>query len=139
MNLNEQLDDNFNQGDLDLETRTAFLGAAKWSNYLVLIGGGIFGLTILLVLGVVLFANGEAYALLGLVFMLFFFGIPLYYLYQFSTKTKKAIEDLDDVLFTSALKNLKSFFKFIGVLTLLLMAYYLLIMLFLFTMASNVF
>jgi hypothetical protein len=124
MDLNEQLDDNFNEETLDLKTRTAFLEAAKWSKGLVLILGIILGLSVIAVLGSILFGNSGGVAIFLLIFMLLFYGIPFYYLYQFTTKTKAAIESLDDVLFTSALQNLKSLFKFWGIITLLLIAYY---------------
>lgn len=124
MDLNEQLDDNFNEEELDSKTRLAFLEAAKWSKGLVLIIGIILGLSLIVVLGVILFDNGDGAVIFLLMFMLLFYGIPFYYLYQFTTKTKVAIESLDDVLFTSALQNLKSFFKFWGIMLLLLIAYY---------------
>lgn len=124
MDLNEQLDDNFNEEELDSKTRLAFFEAAKWSKGLVLIIGIILGLSLIVVLGVILFDNGDGAVIFLLMFMLLFYGIPFYYLYQFTTKTKAAIESLDDVLFTSALQNLKSFFKFWGIMLLLLIAYY---------------
>jgi len=132
MNLNEQLDDNFNQEELDLDTRTAFLEAARWSNGLIIIGGIIFGLSFLLLLAASIFGRGGGEDVIVLILTLLFMGTPLYYLYQFTTKTKKAIEASDDVLFTSALQNLKSFFKFWGILTLLLLAYYVFAILFIF-------
>jgi hypothetical protein len=123
MDLNEQLDDNFNNEDLDLETRTAFLEAAKWSKGLIIIIGVIFGLSVLLLFAAIVFSNAGQDSILVLILALFW-AIPFYYLYQFTTKTKKAIETLDDVLFTFALQNLKSFFKFWGILSLLIIAYY---------------
>ena len=124
MDLNEQLDDNFNEEELSLEVRTAFLETVKWSKGLVIIGGVTLGFSALFFLGLVLFGGEGGLAIVFLIFMLFFGGLPFYFLYQFTSKTKKAIESLDDVLFTSALQNLKSFFKYWGILTLFLMAYY---------------
>lgn len=139
MNLNEQLDDNFNVEALDLETRTAFLEAAKWTNVLVIIGAIFLSLISLVAIGAMLTGGTEEYALLGLIFTLLFFGIPLYYLFQFTTKTKRAIKNLDDVLFTVALKNLKSLFKFFGILSLLSIAYALFAMVFMFIMMMGAF
>ena len=124
MDLNEQLDDNFNEEELGLEVRSAFLETVKWSKGLVIIVGIILGLSLLMFLGIALMAGEDGFAIFLLAGIMCLGGIPFYYLYQFTTKTKTAIESLDDVLFTSALQNLKSFFKFWGILTLFLIAYY---------------
>lgn len=136
MNLSEQLDDEFNQEDLDTATQSAFLEAAKWSKWIVVFGGGVILLVAVLFLILLLVGgriNGDA---IISILVLIFVGIPFYYLYQFSTKTKEAIETSDDVLFTVGLQNLKSFFKFWGVLTILLLAYYLIAIIFIFSFAS---
>lgn len=129
MNLNEQLDDNFSEEELGVEERVAFLEAVKWSKKLVIMMGIMLGLGAFLFLGFAFFEGEGGIAIVLMVFMLLFGGVPFYFLYQFTTKTKKAIESLDDVLFTSALQNLKSFFKFWGILTLLLIAYYVFVIL----------
>jgi hypothetical protein len=127
MDLNKQLDDSFNEEEMGLEVRTAFLESVKWSKGLVIIIGVSLGLSFLMFLGVALMAGEDGFAIFLLAGIMCLGGIPFYYLYQFTTNTKKAIESLDDVLFTYALKNLKSFFKFWGILTLFLIAYYVLI------------
>jgi hypothetical protein len=124
MDLNNQLDDSFNEEALDLKTRAAFLEVAKWSKGLVLIMGIILGFFVVFFGVILVFSSDEFHIVFTAIPMLLCYGIPFYYLYQFTTKSKKAIESLDDVLFTSALQNLKSFFKFWGILTLVLVAYY---------------
>ena len=52
---------------------------------------------------------------------------PIYYLYQFSVKVKKALLLKDDEVLTSAFKMLKSHYKFIGVFTIITLSIYLLI------------
>ena len=52
---------------------------------------------------------------------------PIYYLYQFSAKVKKALLLKDDEVLTSAFKMLKSHYKFIGVFTIITLSIYLLI------------
>ena len=42
--------------------------------------------------------------------------IPVYYLFQFGVKTKKAFEDNDIGMLTFGLKKLRSHYKFIGIL-----------------------
>ena len=52
---------------------------------------------------------------------------PIYYLYQFSAKVKKALLLKDDEVLTSAFEMLKSHYKFIGVFTIITVSIYLLI------------
>jgi len=52
---------------------------------------------------------------------------PIYYLYQFSAKVKKALLLKDDKVLTSAFEMLKSHYKFIGVFTIITVSIYLLI------------
>lgn len=129
MDLDKQLDDHFNEEDLDVEVRNAFLETVNWSKGLLIITGLILGLSVMIFLGIALFDADGGIVIVLLAVTLFLGGLPFYYLYQFTNKTKKAIDTLDDVLLTSALKNLKSFFKFWGILTLFLIAYYVLIIL----------
>ncbi|MFL3660730.1 MAG: hypothetical protein ACI6PN_03170 [Polaribacter sp.] len=52
---------------------------------------------------------------------------PIYYLYQFSVKMKKALLSKDDEVLASAFEMLKSHYKFIGVFTIITVSIYLLI------------
>lgn len=139
MDLSEQLDDNFNEEELDTATKNAFLETVKWSKWVVIFGGGFVFLMAVLLLGVLVAGGRMGEDAIISILVLIFTGIPFYYLYQFSKKTKEAIETSDDVLFTTGLQNLKSFFKFWGVLTLLFLAYYLIAMLLIFGFASDSF
>jgi hypothetical protein len=60
--------------------------------------------------------------------VLYFF--PVYYLYQFSSKLKKAFKANDTDLVNSSFEYLKSHYKFIGILTLVFVVIYGLIFLF---------
>jgi uncharacterized membrane protein YjgN (DUF898 family) len=64
--------------------------------------------------------------LFGLIYLviagLYFF--PLLYLYKFSTYTKSAILNRDSGEINSAFKNLKSHYRFIGILTIIMLALY---------------
>jgi len=64
-------------------------------------------------------AIGIVYLLLG---ALFFF--PIYYLYKFSSLSRKAIYNEDSVTLTQAFKNLKSHYKFTGIFTIILLSLY---------------
>jgi hypothetical protein len=52
---------------------------------------------------------------------------PLYYLYQFSNKMKKALLFKEDKVLATAFKMLKSHYKFIGVFTIIFLSVYLLL------------
>lgn len=62
------------------------------------------------------------YIVLGAVYFL-----PILYLFRFSTWTKKALRNKSSVDFGIALKNLKSHFQFIGIMTVVLFVVYFLI------------
>ncbi|MFT5257302.1 MAG: hypothetical protein ACI8VJ_000961 [Polaribacter sp.] len=51
---------------------------------------------------------------------------PLYYLYQFSLKLKKALLSKDDKILADAFEMLKSHYKFIGVFTIIMLSIYIL-------------
>jgi hypothetical protein len=51
---------------------------------------------------------------------------PLYYLYQFSLKLKKALLSKDEKILADAFEMLKSHYKFIGVFTIIMLSIYLL-------------
>ena len=62
-----------------------------------------------------------------LIFAVIYF-FPLLYLLRFSTHTKKAIANLDANELQIGLKNLKSYWKYIGILIIVLLAIYLLVL-----------
>jgi hypothetical protein len=58
--------------------------------------------------------------------VIYFF--PLLYLLRFSRHTKNAVANLDPTLMELALKNLKSYWKYIGILTIIVLAFYILVL-----------
>lgn len=114
--------------------------ASKWAVFLSIVGFIGIGLMIILsfTIGSVL-ANLPIETMGGLspqffsYFYLIFAGIyfiPIYYLYQFGSKTKAALNNDDTDLLTFGIKKLKSHYKFIGVLTIIGISFYFLMMLF---------
>jgi len=49
---------------------------------------------------------------------------PALYLWNFSSKMRKALNNNDQPLLTESLKNLKSFFKFYGILLIVVLSFY---------------
>ena len=118
--------------------------AARWSRFLSIIGFIYCGLMVLcgLFIGSImsLFApamGGDSMATIGSAFtgfliisfaLLLFF--PAYYLFNFSTKLRRAVQNNDQPVLTESLKNLKSFFKFYGILVIVFLSFYILLFIF---------
>ena len=61
------------------------------------------------------------------VFYLIFIGVyffPIYYLLQFSNKAKEALLYRNSQTLTEAMKYIKSHFKFVGIMTIVMLALY---------------
>jgi hypothetical protein len=52
---------------------------------------------------------------------------PSLYLFNFASKMKRAFQGNDQQVLTASLKNLKSFFKFYGIFTVVILSFYALI------------
>jgi Family of unknown function (DUF5362) len=123
-----------------------FLGeAARWSRFLAIIGFiycglmvifGIFFGTILSLMAPAM-GGDPAMSILGsglfsgiiiIVSLLLFF--PAYYLFNFSTKMRKALQNNDQPVLAESLKNLKSFFKFYGIFVIVGISFYALMIIF---------
>ena len=61
------------------------------------------------------------------ILMIVIYIFPLYYLYQFSIKLKKALISKDDEVLASAFEMLKSHYKFVGVFTIIILSIYILV------------
>jgi len=112
---------------------------AKWAKFLAIMGfiGLIFMVMAGFMMGALMSTSfGDLMETPGLPrwFLPFFYIIfaaiyaaPLYYLYQFSNKAKIALEANDNNLLTEALGFLKSHYKYIGIMMIVIMAVYALI------------
>ncbi len=114
--------------------------ASRWSRFLAILGFIYIGL--LLIIGILFGAIGNSLLqgtggdsdmparfsgvfisfLLILVAAVLF--VPVLYLYNFSTKMRKALRNNDQPVLTDALKNLKSFFKFYGIIAIVVLSLY---------------
>jgi hypothetical protein len=63
-----------------------------------------------------------------LVALLYFF--PVYYLFQFSVKMKAALAQQSSELLQQAFENLKSHYKFMGILMIVVLGFYVIILAF---------
>lgn len=114
--------------------------AARWGRFLAILGFIYIGL---LIAGGILYgsigsslmsgAGGDAEMPMRLsgVFISFIFILvalvlffPMLYLFNFSSKMRRAIRNNDQPILTEAFKNLKSFFRFYGILTIIVLSLY---------------
>ena len=120
---------------IDWRSKEFLKETAKWTKFLAILGFVGIGLMVLGSL-VMLFApsslmsNGDfpfggkiSMMLLYLAFAVLYY-FPISYLYQFSENTKKAIENNDNNAIRDAFEFLKSHYKFMGILTIILLAFY---------------
>ena len=111
--------------------------AAKWANFLAILGFISVGfLVILSFFAGAVFSffpmghqapipavMGPIFTILYLAFAALYF-FPVYYLYGFASKTKKAIHTSDSEALNKAFNFLKSHYKFVGILTIIMMSTY---------------
>ena len=120
---------------IDWRSKEFLKETAKWTKFLAILGFVGIGLMVLGSL-VMLFApsslmsNGD-FPFGGQIFMMLLYlafavlyYFPISYLYQFSENTKKAIENNDNNAIRDAFEFLKSHYKFMGILTIILLAFY---------------
>ena len=120
---------------IDWRSKEFLKETAKWTKFLAILGFVGIGLMVLGSL-VMLFApsslmsNGD-FPFGGKIFMMLLylaFAVLYYltisYLHQFSENTKKAIENNDNNAIRDAFEFLKSHYKFMGILTIILLAFY---------------
>ncbi|MCD4832175.1 MAG: hypothetical protein K8R31_00120 [Bacteroidales bacterium] len=125
-----------NEMVIDKKSLTYLTETRKWTMFLAILGFIFIGLLAIgvLILGLVgagcgglmggseMFIIFVVYIVIG---VLYFF--PIYYLLKFSVNMKKAIEQAEQKDLTVAFEYLKSHYKFIGVLTIVIFGLYILI------------
>lgn len=131
--------------DLSLNTsiKSFLKEIAKWANFLSIIG--FIGIAFIVVFAVffMMFGFGSSvmssrfgggfmgvgiavfYLLIGLLYFM-----PVFYLNRFASNMKTALNTNDDRTLTDAFRYLKSHYKFIGIFTLVILGFYVLIFLF---------
>ncbi|RZJ73175.1 MAG: hypothetical protein EOO45_10310 [Flavobacterium sp.] len=133
---------------------------AKWAMFLSILG--FIGLGFCVLFALMMFSMGGAMAtdemagmegmgggmgamaamggtFIGVVYLLIavFYFFPVYYLYKFASNTKQAFANNNTEQLTGAFENLKSHYKFIGVLTIIGIALSILMIIFVAVMAGS--
>lgn len=143
--LNQPLDAGLrsNSSDQALQftdsVRNDLLETAKWAMFfavLLFVALGILALALLLSL----VSGGGAEVMIS-IFVLGIYAIILYYparyYYKFSTLTRQALAHDDNEALDQAFTYLKIYYRFVGILVIVVMSLYLLALIFVFTMMSN--
>ena len=120
---------------IDWRSKEFLKETAKWTKFLAILGFVGIGLMVLGSLAMLfapssLMSNGD-FPFGGKIFMMLLYlafavlyYFPISYLYQFSENTKKAIENNDNNAIRDAFEFLKSHYKFMGILTIILLSFY---------------
>ena len=137
MEINEPLDSEINSLDVTPESRAYLLEAAKWGRFVSIVGFVFMGLFLLLFLfmgGTLLSLGGSSGMegavagagfgiFLNVVITMVIMFFPNYYMYNFSTRVITAVNSTSTLDLTDGLKNLKSLFKFYGILMVISIAF----------------
>jgi hypothetical protein len=132
---NEKQTENFEN-----QLTTAAVGflqeSAKWSKFMAIIGFVGIGLMVLvsIFMAIGFSAMGASttpelpfpmsvFSILYVLFAAIYF-FPVYYLYQYATKTSAALHSKNKQLLADGLENLKSHHKFLGIFTLIIISLY---------------
>lgn len=144
----ETQEENITHTDLSVSTSSKdfLLYASKWANFLAIlsfvgIGLMVLGGLIVTVIGISfpgIQSPAAPMGLFGIIYLLFglLYFFPTLYLYNFSQNIKKALANSNQQNLDLGFENLKSFFKFIGVFTIIMISLY--ILLFVFAAVSSI-
>jgi hypothetical protein len=112
------------------------LEAAQWSKFLAIVAFIGIGLTLIITIFTIAaaasgpyFSRFELIPLLLTIVILGLYFFPALHLYNFSVKMKTGIQQNQAYDMEDAFEAIKSFFKFIGILTIVILSIYLLIFL----------
>lgn len=123
------------------EIKGFLLETVKWGKFLAITGYIGIGLmlifSLLLIFGMGMFGNlypNETGIMIGGLYFIFCLGylFPIHYLYKFSTEVKEGLQSTNQPTILSGFENLKSLFKFMGIMTAVLLSLYAVIFLFTF-------
>ena len=133
------MEENLTENTSELKLNNYAIGflkeTAKWVNFLAIMGFIGIGLIVIIAIfaGAIFSAlpDSNPYAEISggiitviylLIAVLYFF--PVLYMYRFADKMKTALRRNDEDALTDAFMHLKSHYKFIGILTIVMLAFY---------------
>ena len=141
--MEQHLNENNNENPRDLikipqESILFFQETGKWTKLLAIVGFVFIGFMVLaaFTMGTVMssFGGAESFPFQGILMggiyllMALLYYFPVMYLYKFSTNIKRAFVSMDSASFNSAIRNLKSHYKYIGIFTVISLAIYVMLL-----------
>src|SRR5262249_19193552 len=115
---------------------------AKWAKFLSVLGFIFCGLIVLVALfagsfiassfnrfgteGLTFFSGAVVSFFYVLIAVLYFF--PCLFLFRFATKMQVALRNNDQELLNTSFRNLRGFYRFVGILTIVLLSFYVLVL-----------
>jgi hypothetical protein len=125
--------------EIEEETLSHLNTTRKWAMFVAIIGFIFLGLIIIIgaIAGTFLtaFSSGEKglgipESLMFIPFLLIavIYLFPILFLFRFSKHTLHAIQTLDKLVFNKAIKNLKYFFAYIGIIIIIIFSFYIIVL-----------
>lgn len=138
--MTEPLDSSLPQGSLNVTPEAAgyLKESGTWGRFLAIVGFVMIGLIVVVglfagallgELGAPMGISGGFFSLIYLLIGVFYF-FPTWYLFKFATNARDAIARKDAQALTTSLENLKSMFKFMGILMIVILGLYAIVIVF---------
>lgn len=122
---------------IDANGRFFLAEAARWARFLAILGFVFLGLGVITSLfmlagaGTGIAMSGGGFLpgqglMLGVFYLviLAIYFFPIYFLYQFGTNTRRALDDNNQPALTEALRFLRSHYRFLGIAAIVVLALY---------------
>ena len=120
------------------EIKSYILETAKWAKFLSIVG--FVGIGLIVIVGLVMLIVGsemESFgntSATGLVIVIYFiiavlYFLPVYYLYNFAKHIRYGLRSEDQYSLTTGFENLKSHYKYVGIMMIIVLSLYVLIFL----------
>jgi hypothetical protein len=121
---------------LNSEIKGYLLETAKWGKFLAIMG--YIGMAFLILVGLVMAIGLSAFsgmagtgvplAIMGVLYIVIavIYYFPVSYLFKFSTKMKNGLTSNEQQTVTEGFENMKSLYKFLGILTIVVLSIYVL-------------
>lgn len=128
----------FEELKIDCISKEFLTETVKWTSFLSILGFIGIGFFVIISLGMMLMGlkfgpmfGGFAAGLIYLIVAGFYF-IPINYLYKFSSNMKLALKNNNQAALRCSFEYLKAHYKFIGILTLIIISFYILMLIWFF-------
>lgn len=117
---------------LEVQAEVYLRETRKWAKFLAIVGFIFMGIMVLAAIAMFAFSGSMGsimpFPMAGIGFLYLviagMYCIPIYYLLQFSNKTKQALDSQNTQTLTESMGYLKSHYKFIGIFTIVMLALY---------------